>query len=43
MLGKLREDDEPGWEMGTITETVQHHMASFRWKQMSLDELRILG
>jgi len=36
--GKLSEDDEPGWVMGTITETVQQHMESFRQKQMKLDE-----
>jgi hypothetical protein len=38
-LGKLSDDDEPGWVMGTITKTVQHHMVSFRQKQMRLDEL----
>jgi len=27
-LGKLSEDDEPGWVMGTITKTVQHCMES---------------
>jgi hypothetical protein len=37
--GKLSEDDEPGWVMGTITKTVQQHMESFRQKQMKLDEL----
>jgi hypothetical protein len=25
-LGKLSDDDEPGWVMSTITKTVQHHM-----------------
>ena len=25
-LGKLSEDDEPGWEMRTISKTVQHCM-----------------
>ena len=34
--GKLSDDDEPGWVMGTISKTVQHHMESFRQKQMSL-------
>jgi len=26
--GKLSDDDEPGWVMGTITKTVQHHVES---------------
>jgi hypothetical protein len=38
-LGKLSDDDEPGWVMGTITKTVQHCMESFPHKQMTLDEL----
>jgi len=38
-LGKLSDDDEPGWVMGTMSKTVQHHMESFRQKQMTLDEL----
>jgi len=38
-LGKLSEDDERGWVMGTISKTVQHRMESFRQKQMRLDEL----
>jgi len=37
--GKLSDDDEPGWVMGTITKTVQQRMESFRPKQMKLDEL----
>jgi len=37
--GKLSEDDEPGWVMGTITETVQQRMERFRQKQMKFDEL----
>jgi hypothetical protein len=37
--GKLSEDDEPGWVMGTITKTVQQRMESFRQKYMKLDEL----
>jgi len=35
-LGKLSEDEEPGWVMGTISKTVQHHMARFQQKQMKL-------
>jgi hypothetical protein len=42
-LGKLSDDDEPGWVTGTITKTVQHRMESFRQKQMRLDELTQLG
>jgi len=38
-LGKVSDDDEPGWVMGTISKTVQHRMESFRQKQMRLDEL----
>jgi len=37
--GKLSEDDEPGWVMGTITQTIHHLIGSFRLKQMRLDEL----
>jgi len=37
--GKLSEDDEPGWVMGTITKTVQQRKENFRQKQMELDEL----
>jgi len=37
--GKLSDDDEPGWVMGTITKTVQLFMESFRQKQMKLDQL----
>jgi len=37
--GKLSEDDEPGWVMGTITKTVQQHMERFPQKQMKLDLL----
>ena len=29
-LGKLSEDDEPSWVMGTISKTVQQSMESFR-------------
>jgi len=41
--GKLSEDDEPGWVMGTMGKTVQQRMKSFRQKQMKLDELTQLG
>jgi len=37
--GKLSEDDEPGWVMGTISKTVQQRMERFREKQIKLDEL----
>jgi hypothetical protein len=37
--GKPSEDDEPGWVMGTISETVQHRMKRYWQKQMKLDEL----
>jgi len=37
--GKLSEDDEPGWVMGTISKTVQHRIESFRQKKLMLDEL----
>jgi len=37
--GKLSEDDEPSWVMGTITKTVQQRMEKFWQKQMKLDEL----
>jgi hypothetical protein len=30
--GKLSEDDEPSWVIGTISKTVQHSMESFRQK-----------
>jgi hypothetical protein len=29
-LGKLSELDEPGWQLGTSSKTVQHHMESCR-------------
>jgi len=41
--GKLSEDDEPGWVMGTITKIVQQCMERFRQKQMKLDELTHTG
>jgi len=37
--GKLSEDDEPGWVMGTISQTVHYSMESFRQQQMTLDKL----
>jgi len=37
--GKLSEDDEVGWVMGTISKSVQRHMERFWQKQMKLDEL----
>ena len=37
--GKLSEDDEPGWVMGTISKTVQQRMERSRQKQMKLDKL----
>jgi len=33
-LGEHSDDDEPRWMIGTITKTVQHHMESFRQKQI---------
>ena len=38
-LGKLSEDDESSWMMGTISKMVQHGMESIKQKQMRLDEL----
>jgi hypothetical protein len=37
--GKLSEDDERGWVMGTITKTAQQRIERFRQKHMTLDEL----
>jgi len=37
--GKLSEDDEPGWVMGTITKTVQQRMERFQQNQMKFDKL----
>ena len=37
--GKLSEDDEPGWVMGTITKTVKQHLERCRQEQMKRDEL----
>ena len=36
--GKLSDDDEPGWVMGTITKTAQQRVESSRQKHMKLDE-----
>jgi len=41
--GKLSEDDEPGWVMGTISKSVPRRMERFWQKQMKLDELTQLG
>jgi len=38
-LGKLCDDDEPGWVMSTISNTVQHGMVSFRQRKTRLDKL----
>jgi len=38
-LGKLSEDDEPSWVIGTICKMVQQHMESYRQKQMTFDQL----
>jgi hypothetical protein len=37
--GKLSEDDEPDWVIGTITKTVRQRMEKFQQKHMKLDEL----
>jgi len=37
--GKLSEDDELGWVMGTISTTIQHHIQSVQQKHIRLDEL----
>jgi len=41
--GKMSEDDEPGWVMGTMSKTVQYRRESFQPKQIKLDELTQLG
>jgi hypothetical protein len=38
-LGKLSDDDEPGWVMGTVSKMVRHHMESFQQMQMRLNDL----
>jgi len=37
--GKVSDDNEPGWVMGTITKMVQQRVESFRQMQMKLDKL----
>jgi len=39
--GKLSEDDEPRWVLGTISKTIQHRMERLRQKQMKVDELTL--
>jgi hypothetical protein len=41
--GKLGEDDEPGWVMGTISKMVQQRVERFRQKQMMFDEFTLPG
>ena len=41
--GKIREDEEPGWVMGKISETVQYRMERFWQKQIKLDGLTLPG
>jgi len=41
--GKMSDDDKPSWVTGTITETVQQRMETFRQKQMKFDELTQQG
>ena len=42
-LGNLREDDEHGWVMGTISKMVQQHTEWFRQKQMKFNTMTQLG
>jgi len=35
----MSEDDEPGWVMGTISNTVRQHLARFQQTQMKLQPL----
>jgi hypothetical protein len=42
-LGKLSEDDEPDWLMGTISKTVLHRMESIRRMLVRLDKLMPQG
>jgi len=37
--GKLSEDEEPGWVMGTIFQTVQQRRVRYRQKQTKFKEL----
>jgi len=41
--GKLSEDDDPGWVMGSVSKSVQRRIERFWQKQMKLDELTQLG
>jgi hypothetical protein len=41
--GKLIQDDEPRWSMGTISTMVPHRMERIWQKQMRLDELKQQG
>ena len=41
--GKLSEDDQPSWVIGTISKTVLYRMEHFRPKQMKLDNLMQAG
>jgi hypothetical protein len=41
--GKLNEDGEPVWVMGTISKMVQHCMERIPQQQMKLDNLTQLG
>ena len=43
VAGKVSEDDESGWAMGTIPETVHQRLERFRQKQMKLDQLKQPG
>jgi len=38
-LGKVSEDNKPGWVMGTICKMVQQNMESFRQKRIRRDKL----
>jgi len=38
-LGKLGKDEEPGWVMGTISETIQQRMERFQQMQMRIEKL----
>lgn len=38
-MGKLSEDDEHGWVMGTTSRMVNHRIGRFQQKQMKLNQL----
>jgi len=42
-LGKLSEDEEPGWVVGTKSKTVPQRLETFWQTQMKLDELTQSG